>query len=364
MPANGRGPLWDEPLRRRDPRALAAARQDLAREILYRQYLQWVADDQWRLARDAAGPVRLFGDFGFTVTGDSADVWARQDEFVLDASVGTPPDAFSATGQTWGLPPCRWARMAERDFEWLRQRARRNAALYGGYRVDHLVGFYRTYIRPLDGSAPYFDPAAPADQVALGERLLPLLAGTGARVTVEDLGTVPPFVRESVRRLGLSGYRVLRWEREWAREGQPFLDPADYPAASVAMSGTHDTEPLAVWWESATPEDRRALGAVPSVRLRGGGAADWTGRELTAPVLDALLEALYASGSDLVILPIQDLFGWRDRVNEPATVGDRNWTYVVRWPVDRWTSEPEAAARAQVLRAWSNRHGRWSADEG
>ena len=36
-------------------------------------------------------------------------------------------------------------------------------------------------------------------------------------------------------------------------------------------------------------------------------------------VRDALLEILLASGSDLTLLPVQDVFGWRDRINEPAT---------------------------------------------
>ena len=37
-------------------------------------------------------------------------------------------------------------------------------------------------------------------------------------------------------------------------------------------------------------------------------------------VRDALLEMLLASGSDLTLLPVQDVFGWRDRINDP---GDR-----------------------------------------
>ena len=354
---------WDEPLRRRDPAALAGARGDLARDILFRQYLQWVADGQWRAARHAAGPVALFGDFGFMVAADSADVWARQDEFMLDATIGTPPDAFSETGQDWGLPPCRWEEMAKRDYEWLRQRARRNATLYAGYRVDHLVGFYRTYVRPLSGQKAFFLPADSVDQVALGERLLALLTSAGSRLTVEDLGIIPPYVGESVRRMGLPGYRVLRWERDWEREERPFLDPATYPITSVAASGTHDTEPLAAWWESAAPEDRRALGEIPSVRSASGGAVDWSADRLTAAVRDAVLEALYASPSDFVILPIQDIFGWRERINQPATTGEQNWTYLVPWPVDRWASEPEAIACAHALRRWSDRYDRWKPDE-
>src|SRR5688500_10918938 len=76
---------WREPLRTRQPGALDEARRALADEVTYRQYLQWLAADQWGSARDEAGDVQLFGDLPFMVSGDSADVWARQDEFRLDA---------------------------------------------------------------------------------------------------------------------------------------------------------------------------------------------------------------------------------------------------------------------------------------
>ena len=258
---------WPESLRNRDALALDAARHELAADILFRQYLQWIAGDQWGTARDRAGSVALFGDLPFMVSGDSADVWARQDEFRLDASVGVPPDAFSDTGQDWGLPVYRWDVLAKRDFDWLRHRARRNADLYDGYRVDHLVGFYRTYFRP-QGGAPEFTPADQASQLALGERVLAVFREPGSEIIAEDLGTVPDFVRESLTRLGVPGYKVLRWERQWHREGQPFRDPLDYPAAAVATSGTHDTEPLVIWWENAPREERQAVLDIPSVRDR------------------------------------------------------------------------------------------------
>ena len=49
---------WEEPLRRRDPDALADARAELDTEILFYQYLQWLADEQWQDARDGGGAGR------------------------------------------------------------------------------------------------------------------------------------------------------------------------------------------------------------------------------------------------------------------------------------------------------------------
>jgi 4-alpha-glucanotransferase len=348
---------WPEGLRTADPGSLAGARILLERDVLFYQYLQWIAEGQWQAARRAAKPLAIFGDFPFLVTADSADVWKRQDEFLLDATVGAPPDAFSDKGQDWGLPPCNWVVMASRGDQWLRQRARRMAALFDGYRVDHLVGFYRTYIRPRDAK-PYFEPGEEPAQLAQGERLMQIFLDSGARVIVEDLGDVPRFVRDSIARLALPGYRVLRWARDWDSPGEPFQDPATYPPESVAMTGTHDTDTLAEWWESTTGEERASLAALRTVQRVTGGTPDFSQPGFPPEVRDTLIEVIYASSSNLLMLPVQDVFGWRDRINEPGTVTDDNWTFRLPWPVDKLESEPEAIACAERLRSLAARHGR------
>ena len=329
-------PDWPAELRDRETASITAARNELSKEILWHQYLQWLAAGQWHSVRHGLSGVEILGDFPFMVTLDSADVWSRRNEFILDASVGTPPDAFSETGQEWGLPPYNWEIARSNNFEWLRMRARRQAALYDGFRLDHLVGFYRTYVRPFDGRAPYFMPLAEPEQVALGEALMRLIIDSGADVSVEDLGTVPDFVRESIARMGLPGYKVLRWEP---------AAPTMYPPLSVAMTGTHDTDSLAVWWETLRPEQRQRYGFESS--------------RFDAEIRDAILEQFYHSGSNLVLLPLQDVFGWRDRINLPSTIGDQNWTYTLPWPVDKWAEQPEALECANRLAELAYRAGRW-----
>ena len=58
--------------------------------------------------------------------------------------------------------------------------------------------------------------------------------------------------RLSIARLDVPGYKVLRWEP---------ADPILYPPLSVAMTGTHDTDPLAVWWETLKPAERTRFGS-------------------------------------------------------------------------------------------------------
>ena len=345
---------WPRDLRDRDPQAIDEARRQHARRLLFHQYCQWIAEGQWQAARAAAQVqgVMIFGDLPFVVDLHSADVWARADEFLLDVSLGVPPDAFSATGQDWGLPTYRWDVIAAGDDTWIRQRARRMAALFGGFRVDHLVGFYRTYGRPRDAD-PFFSPSDEPAQIAQGERILRIFLESGAAIIAEDLGTVPDFVRESLLRLGVAGCNVLRWERDWHAPDHPFRDPASYPALSVALSGTHDTETLAGWWDSAPDDERRALAQLPAIRDRGvlDAAQGWNDR-----LRDELLELMYASGSDEMFLPIQDVFGWRDRINVPGTISDMNWTWRLPWVVDQLSAVPEARERAAFCQGLAARN--------
>lgn len=348
---------WPAPLRDRDPRALEEARRELDQEILFHQYVQWVADQQWERAREALGPVRLFGDFPFMVSTDSADVWANQHLFRFDATVGTPPDAFSDTGQDWGLPVYRWDRMAAEDDRWLRQRGKRTAHLFDGVRLDHLVGFYRTYFRPAGAAEGTFDPATEAEQTAQGERLMALFRESGLQLTAEDLGSVPDFVRASLARLALPGYKVLRWEREWEQPGQPFRDPALYPRVSVATTGTHDTEPLATWWSEAPADERRGVARLLS-NHPAFADVDPAAVPFTAGLRDILLSLLYRSGSDLLLLPMPDLFGWTDRINVPATVGGENWTWRLPLSIEALETDPSALERTEALRAMAEESGR------
>ena len=252
------------------------------------------------------------------------------------------------------MPVYLWEAMRADDFGWLRARGRRMAAMFDGFRIDHLVGFYRTFWRPANGDTPWFEPRDEDAQRQLGEDVVAAFASAGAALIAEDLGTIPDFVRESLERLQLPGYKVLRWERDWHAEGQPFHDPATFAATSLATTGTHDTDMLADWWDTTTDEERAALLAVPGLR-EAGFSPD---QPYDDRLRDAMIRLLMQSGSDLVIFPLQDLFGWRDRINVPATVGPDNWSWASRIPVDQLMDDPTARERAETLRKMVTASGR------
>jgi len=350
---------WPAEIAQRDPVALALARRELADPIEMYGYWQFVAHRQWSEMRAYAASRGAFigGDLAFSPCRDSAEVWANQDEFDLTRSVGAPPDGFNPKGQRWGLPLPNWNQMRANGFKVLRARARYASSLYDLLRIDHVVGLYRTFNFGSDPVAPgTFTPANEDDQRRQGEEVIRTIkAEAGAtELIAEDLGTVPPWVRESLTGLGVPGYRVMQWERDWSHRDEPFLNPATYPELSLATTGTHDTEPLTVWWHVQPVVEReklvRGLGLEGKVNPR---------RMLEESARDAILAVLYAAPSRLVIIPVQDLFGWSARINRPGTISDFNWTYRIPLTLERMRRSRAIQSRVGKLREIAVRSGRF-----
>jgi 4-alpha-glucanotransferase len=342
---------WPQGLRDRDPRILAEFRLRHAQRILFHEYVQWILHGQWRCARRKAAQrgILLFGDLPFGLSRESADVWSRREDFDSAWNMGAPPDWYSDTGQDWGLPAYRWAAMRERGHLFWRARLRQASELYDLFRLDHAVGFFRTWLLQKDPRLGRFDLSPEEAQRARGREFFEMaLAEAGSSKPVaEDLGVIPPFVREVLSSLGIPGYKIPRWEQPSGRGG--FLNPAGYPALSVAAAGTHDTPPLAAWWGEMQGNERERYW-----EMAGGSGAppDFE------PAHEPLLANLYAAASSLVLLQFQDAAGSRDRINTPATVGEHNWTYRIPLPVEDLLSDPALAAKTRLLKRLAVETGR------
>ena len=320
---------WPEPERHRDPAALDAARRRHADRQLYFEYVQFVTEEAWRRARAAAAKrgVLLMGDLPFAPSENSADVWAHPELFDPSRSIGAPPDAFSETGQRWGLPMYRWQAMRESSWSWLRRRVRRMAELYDVFRVDHVVGLFRTFAFR-DDDPQGFEPADEPAQIEQGREILEIMKAEAApaAIVAEDLGLIPKFVPQTLAALGIPGYEVLRWERTEGPDGK-LIDPLDYPECSIATTGTHDTDSLVEWWQTLPPAERH--GVVEAV----GAPPETCREELSDELRLAILARLYRSPSRYVVPTLQDLFGWPERINTPGTIGGDNWTYRLPAPI-------------------------------
>ena len=221
---------WPAGLRDADANALAGAAAEHADEVGFALFCQWLADRQLAAAAaraKAAGlEIGLYRDLAVGAAPDGAESWSRAGELAVGASVGAPPDPFSAQGQNWSLPP-------PDPIVGAREGWRGLAALYGAnmhhagmLRIDHAMGLTRLFVIP-DGAKPAEGAylAYPVDeligQVALeSQRHRCMIVG-------EDLGTVPEGFRGKLTRANILGMRVLWFERRGLR----FPSAARLPAA-------------------------------------------------------------------------------------------------------------------------------------
>jgi 4-alpha-glucanotransferase len=318
---------WPEPVRRRNPQALAQIAAKHGRALAQEQVLQFAFSKQWSDLRKAAAEdgIRILGDVAIFVNMDSADVWMHPDLFELDEDLqpiriaGVPPDYFSPTGQRWGNPLYRWDVLEERGFDWWIERIRRACALYDIVRLDHFRGFEAYWSIPAEEETAVNGEwiKAPGQELfqaleaALGP--LPLVA--------EDLGVITPEVDALRLSNGMPGMRVLQFG--FGGKAAHNHLPHRFVPATVAYTGTHDNDTTQGWWNVAGSFERSAVEA-------------YVGPVNQQPVWP-LIRAAETSVAQLAVVPAQDLLGLGSeaRMNTPA-VPSGNWSW--RAPEACWTS--------------------------
>lgn len=313
---------WPEELRNFEPQAVSEFEIKYSEYVCFFAYVQWQADLQLRHAKacaQAAG-VYLFGDIPFATNLDSAEVWSERANFRLDYSVGAPPDQFSDKGQSWGLPAYDWEYMQANHLGLWRRKIRRAVELYDIFRLDHLVGFFRTYIFEQNSDEGHFDITDEQAQIDRGYAFLRMVldSAKGALPVGEDLGVIPNYVRRMLVDLKIPGYKVLRWERE---DNGYYREPRNYPVVSLATTSTHDTETVRGWWESQPQWERANIWEMISAQKTNGNIS------FSLETQRAILKRVLTSASAITMFSWQDIIGTLDRVNTPGTTGDDNWTY-------------------------------------
>jgi 4-alpha-glucanotransferase len=172
--------------------------------------------------------------------------------------------------------------------------------------------------------------------------------GGSAQVIAEDLGVIPPFVRDTLRDLATPGYKVIPWEKDDGPNGGTFRDPACFSPISVATWSTHDTAPITAWWDDFGSAEKEQL-----ERMAGFSKSASEDERVFA-----LLGLLFRAGSSLTLTLAQELLGERARINTPGTVGDANWTYRLPKPIEDLENDDGVKARFERVRALAVEGGR------
>jgi 4-alpha-glucanotransferase len=407
MEENGNSERWDhwqEEHRTTDSARswLAAQPAEVRRRFSEREsffkYVQWVAFDQWRAVRTYAEErgVALMGDVPFGVNYYSADVYSRRDEFALDWSGGAPPEPYfkddeftQKWGQNWGIPLYRWDVMRTRDLAWWRQRVRGVRKIFHVFRIDHALGFYRIYAFPwrpernpeflaltwdemrarTGGAIPQFYPRddstwenCEANRREGEDYLRVVLEESGdTRVVGEDLGTVPHYVRPSLRSLGVATFKIPQWENY--DDGRS-IPGSEYQRVSVATYATHDHKPLRALCQEAVatsnPSEQQARHEVAKIAEFAGAPPPDQGGEFESTFYPRVMEALFRSESWIAIVMITDLLARKDRFNVPGTAGRSNWSRRMQKTVTGLKTSPAIRKRMRIIRELLAKTGRAS----
>ena len=380
--------LW---LNRQSPKM----REKFAGREMFFRYVQWIAHEQWSAIKSYAEErgVALMGDVPFGVSYYSADVFARRDEFALDWSGGAPPESYfkedeftQKWGQNWGIPLFRWDVMRNRNFDWWRQRVRGVRRSFHLFRIDHVLGFYRTYafpwrprrnkeFLPLDwnqmlartgGRSPHFTPHddATAENGEANRRegeeyLRVVLEEAGAaRVIGEDLGTVPDYVRPNLRSLGIAGFKIPQWEFYHGR----VTPGGEYERLSVATYATHDHKPLRALWEDAFERKTSTSGQsrfeLEKIAHFARFNPEIVKNDFENDFYPAVMEALFQSEAWIAIVMITDLLARKYRFNVPGTAASSNWVRRMQRTIAQLHSSRKERARMRMIRALLEKSGR------
>ena len=318
---------WDEGLRRRRAAALRKARAELARQVLFHEFVQFAFDRQWQALRRRCRSLglRLLGDVPMFVAPDAIEAWQSPQIFQLDRSgrpravAGVPPDDFNPNGQHWGNPLYRWDVLARTRYEFWVERLGAALTRFDAVRLDHFIGFHRYWRVPAGSRDAHGGRFVQVD----GDRVLRKLRAAlgGLPFVAEDLGMVTEEVRALRDRFGLPGMRVLQFG---FNPGAGEHLPHRYRSRLFACTGTHDTDTLVGWFSGLRERDRkRVLDYLGSRRKDLSWAA---------------MRVILMSVANLAVFPLQDVLGLgrEARMNRPGTAAG-NWEW--RAPAGVFTKE-------------------------
>lgn len=328
---------WAHDIKNREHGAMEHYRNELADDIEYHNFIQFLFFKQWGDVKRYANEngIKIIGDIPIFVAADSSDAWANPEIFLFDEErkpvkvAGVPPDYFSATGQLWGNPLYNWQKLKESNYSWWVERVRANLSTCDIIRIDHFRGFEAYWAVPYGDDTAIngqWEPGPGIDlfnaiKSQLGE--LPIIA--------EDLGLMTQGVIDLREATGFPGMKILGFAFDSGEEND-YL-PHTYTKNCVVYTGTHDNDTLIGWFQKAKEEDRQF--ARDYLNSRSDDEIHW----------DAIRGA-WSSVANMAISPVQDFLGLGSeaRINTPG-VAAGNW----QWRLKHGVLTDELAERIAKL---------------
>ena len=357
------------PARLRDPRTAEEEMRggDLAAQAEFHAWVQWLVasqvTDAQAAARAAGMDIGIIADLAIGSHPGGADAWAGQGLIAGGFSVGAPPDPFNQRGQDWALPPYHPGALAASGYRPLAELFGSTLAGAGGIRIDHVMGLSRLWwipagASPGQGAYVYYDAAATIGTLAA------TATAAGSVAIGEDLGTVEPWLRDSLSARGVLGTSMLWFERGLSNEP---LAPQWWRRNSLVTVSTHDLPPAAAFLSGSQVTDRLSLGLLTRSEAEERAEAarivnDWMGALVGQGLLpptsdlpsdDAFTAALYGylarTPALLIGVNLAEAAGEVRSQNMPGTSTEYpNWLLPLSGPSGEPVLLEDLAASARV----------------
>jgi 4-alpha-glucanotransferase len=311
---------WDDDIRKREDDALHRYKSELAEEIAFQKFMQFLFFQQWLSVKAYANAngIKIIGDIPIFVSMDSADAWSNPENFQFDedlkptAVAGVPPDYFSETGQLWGNPLYDWEKMANDGFSWWVQNIKSKLELYDIIRIDHFRGFAAYWSVPADETTAINGSWVPTPGYELFNTVKEELGSLP--IIAEDLGVITPDVEALRDHFEFPGMKILQFAFN-ADEYDNLYLTHNYSENSVVYTGSHDNNTLGGWVEEIRQEDLDF--ALEYVHGKTGSQMHWD-----------FIRAAFSSTAVMAVIPLQDVLGLpaEARMNTPGTASG-NWQW-------------------------------------
>lgn len=314
---------WKEEYRKPTVAAKKRLKKQLAEEMKYYYFVQFMFDKEWMALKKYANEkeVRIIGDIPLFVSMDSADVWVNQGLFQLDskgyptAVAGVPPDYFCAEGQLWGNPLYDWKQHKKTGYKWWLARVSHQLEMCDILRIDHFRGLESYW------SVPAGEETAVNGKWVLGPRddlfqAIEKELGENLPIIAEDLGLITPEVHALRERLGFPGMKILQFAFEGEDESA-YLPHQFTDTNCVCYTGTHDNDTTRGWYEAAKDDSRDKVRCYMNT---DGGIISWD-----------FIRTCLGTVAKYAIFPLQDVLGVgsEGRMNTPGVSGENthNWAW-------------------------------------
>ncbi|MFC6585159.1 4-alpha-glucanotransferase [Sulfitobacter aestuariivivens] len=320
-------------------------------QVDYHVWLQWHAAQQLAAAQSRALTggmgLGLYLDLAVGPRRGGAETWCAQGSVAQGVSIGAPPDHLSPGGQNWMLAAYAPRKLRDQRYRPWRRVLAQTMAHAGIIRIDHVLGLYRSFWIPDDGS-PGGYIRQPLD--ALTAVIKIEAARHGCAVIGEDLGLVPKGFRDTMRGHGFYGYAVMQYEKD--AKGR-FPDPARSPTQVLSCFATHDTPTVdgyatgrdIDWWEK--------LGWIDAARARAEHckrAGEVSAVSKARPFATEVHDRLAVTNATLAAVQLDDVLQETETQNLPGTVDEHpNWQRRYDVKVDALRADNSLAEIAQMM---------------